>query len=151
MGLFWDYFKRTLRLAFIQHPGPLAMLAEGAAALLDTVRDVVLQLRDQFLPFLCEDVYLARFARSRGIVRNPLEPDDHWQARVRFAYNWWIRGGRPSAMSEALRVGFGFVDVKVINMASAGEQWAEFKVIAYQPRTELACTPEQVLWAINEV
>lgn len=176
MGLFWDYFRKELRFPPIARPGVLAMLVEGAAAALDAAREVVLQLRYQFFPFSCEEVYLVRFARSRGIVRNPLEPDEHWLARVRFAYHWWARGGRASAMAEALRIGFSFADVVVVNLGAtgalydettgamlfdettdapldfeAGPRWAEFMVIVYLAGNEQLWTMDQVVWAINEV
>lgn len=177
MGLFWDYFKKELRFPPILKTGALAMLAEGGGSALDAGRDVELQLRDQFFPFRCEQTYLTNFARSRGIVRNPLEPDDYWLARVRFAYNWWARGGRASAMAEALRIGFDFADVMVINHGAEGSlidetsgltlidettgtvlnyerdstRWAEFTVIIYLNGKEYSYTMDQIIWAINEV
>lgn len=176
MSLFGAYFKDTLRLPFLAKPGPLAMLSDGAAGCLDAAREVVLTLRDQFFPTLCEAELLDRFARSRGIVRAPLEPEAHWLERVRFAYHWWARGGRQSAMAEALRIGFGFGDVKVISMnqtflmydetsgaalhdettlAPIGEgdsdRWAEFMVFAQLKGEEIRYTREQIVWAINEI
>lgn len=177
MGLFWDYFKKELRFPFILKGDALAMLADGASVSLDDARDVALQLRDQFIPFRCEQVYLTNFARSRGIVQNPLEPDDHWLARVRFAYNWWRNGGRASAMAEALRIGFNFAGVMVINHGAEGSlidetsglmlidettgaalnyerdssRWAEFSVIIYLNGYECLYTIDQITWAINEV
>lgn len=177
MGLFWDYFKKELRFPFLLKGGALAMLAEGGGIVLDAARDVVLQLRDQFFPSRCEQAYLTNYARSRGIVRNPLEPEEHWLARVRFAYNWWVRGGRASAMAEALRIGFDFADVMVINHGAEGSlidetsglmlidettgaalnyernslRWAEFSVIIYFKGNESIYTMDQIIWAINEV
>jgi hypothetical protein len=176
MGLFWDYFRDTLRFGPISKPGALAMLADGASALLDGTRDVALQLRDQFSPVRCEDAYLARFAASRGIVRNTLETDDHWLMRVRFAYRWYARGGRASAMAETLRVGFGFASVEVINAKIGGplydettgytlvdettgaqliydnsDRWAEFVVIVTLDTPTSVYDKEQLLWAVNEV
>lgn len=152
MGLFWEYFKSTLRLPSIQKGGPLALLAEGGAATLDTARDVVITLRDQFFPARCEDIYLARFARSRGIVRAPLEPEDHWLARVRFAYHWWLRGGRASAMAEGLKLGFGFTAVRVVNLrAEDPGKWAQFRVELDGVSGDVLSRVDQIRWAINEV
>lgn len=152
MGLFWSYFRDTLRLPFIQTRDVLAMLAEGGASALDAARDVVLLLRDQFFPSRCEDLYLTRFARSRGIVRAPLEPQDHWLARVRFAYHWWSRGGRASAMKEGLLLGFGFSDARIINMRQEDPaRWASFRVELAGVHGEVLNHIDAVRWAINEV
>lgn len=174
MGLFRDYFVTVLRLPFLQAPGPLAMLVDGASGCLDAAREIVLTLRDQFFPARCEDVHLVRFARSRGIVRNPLESEAHWLERVRFAYRWWSMGGRASAMSEALRIGFDFGDVRVVGLNApffdettgaplhnettldilsdgGPDQWAEFNVYAHLQGHEILYTQEQIIWAINEI
>ncbi len=176
MGLFKDYIFNTLRLSFLHKPGPLAMLPDGASGCLDSVRVVIESLRIQFLPPLCETIYLIRFAKSRGIVRNPLEPEPHWLERVRFAYLWWSRGGRASAMAEALQVGFGFGTVEIVNMTTTfqlvdendrtpivdettatdiadgnSDRWAEFTVVAHLKGNEIRYTREQIVWAINEI
>jgi hypothetical protein len=152
MGLFWTYFKDTLRLPFLAAAGPLAMLAEGASQCLDTVREVMFDLRDQFLPARCEDVNLERFAASRGIVRGPLEPEEHWQVRVRLAYHWWARGGRESAMAEALTLGFGFDSAKVINRrAEDPMRWASFRVLLEGGGGDILLRLDQIRWAVNEV
>lgn len=152
MSLFWDYFRNTLRFPPILRPGPLAMLAEGAALGLDAARNVILQLRDQFLPEKCEDVYLARYARSRGIVRAPLEPEGHYQARIRLAYLWWRRGGRASAMKQVLVSYFGFARVDIINLRTEDpDRWAEFRVVCELVGEQPIFTLDQVVWAINEI
>ena len=152
MGLFWGYFRDTLRLPFTAKPGPLAMLAEGGADSLDPARDVILSLRDQFFPARCEDAFLLRFARSRGIVRAPLEPEEHWQARVRFAYRWWARGGRQSAMAEGLVLGFGFDTARVISLlAEDPARWASFRVEMTGGAGDILLRLDQIKWAINEV
>lgn len=176
MGLFWDYFKKELRLQSIAETGPIAMVTEGASVCLDVVRDIMNVLREQFLPELCEDAHLICFARSRGIVRNPLEPEAHWLMRVRFAYNWWSRGGRASTMEQALLIGFDFGAVSVVNMnkpfrlydegtmellddevttnnilEGGSEYWAEFMVIVKLKGNAISYTREQIIWAINEI
>lgn len=152
MGLFWSYFRDTLRLPFIQARSVLAMLAEGGASALDAARDVILLLRDQFFPSRCEDIYLTRFARSRGIVRAPLEPNEHWLARVRFAYHWWASGGRASAMKEGLLLGFGFSEARVINLRQEDpDRWASFRVELDGVQGEVLNHIDAVRWAIDEV
>lgn len=177
MGRFLDYFRNELRFPPILRSGALALLADGGSETLDAARDAQMQLRDQFLPARCEEAYLIHFARSRGITRHPLEPSEHWLTRVRFAYHWWSRGGRASAMAEALRSGFNFAAVMVFNHGSEGSlidetsgvqlvdetsgamlnyerdpsRWAEFAVTIYLAGNEYAYTVDQVIWAINEV
>lgn len=152
MSLFWAYFRDKLRFAPIQRPGPLAALAEGAAAALDTVREVMLKLREQFFPEKCEQELLKRYARSRGIVRVPLEPEAHWLYRVRFAYLWWRSGGRGGAMAITLTNYFGFLSVTIENLRGEDpERWAEFRVRAELIGSDPSVAPEQVEWAINEM
>lgn len=176
MGVFWQYFKEILRWPLIASPGPLSLLVDGAAVCLDTVRDIVSDIRNQFFSTLSEAAFLGHFAKSRGIDRAPLEPDAHWLERVRFAYHWWSRGGRASSLAESLQVGFGFGSVTVISMTNHFElvdettsrpladestslaidggdtsRWAEFMVVAQLRGNEVRYTREQIVWAINEI
>jgi hypothetical protein len=85
-------------------------------------------------------------------VRGPLEPEEHWQVRVRLAYHWWARGGRESAMAEALTLGFGFDTAKVINMrAEYPLRWASFRVFLEGGAGDILLRLDQVRWAVNEV
>lgn len=152
MGLFWEYFRDTLRIPFILKRDALAMLAEGGAGNLDGVRDIIITLRDQFFAERCEEVVLANFARSRGIVRAPLEPEASWRGRVRFAYLWWQRGGRAGGMAKVLIDYFGFAAVDVVNMrAEDPARWAEFTVTCSMIGEEAPFTSDQVTWLINEM
>jgi hypothetical protein len=152
VGLFWSYFKFELRLPFIQLPGPLAMLAEGAATLLDTVRDTIITLRDQFFADTCETVYLPKFARSRGIVRAPLEPEESFYSRVRLAYLWHKYGGRESAMQQVLEAYFGFEGIQIVNLRSEDvAKWAEFRVVINSFGTATEYNEDLVRWAVNEI
>jgi hypothetical protein len=152
MGLFWEYFRDKLRFPPIQRPGgPLAALAEGGATSLDATRNIMLQLREQFFPEKCEEALLSRFARSRGIVRAPLETEAHYQARVRFAYLWWVRGGRASSMAQSLVKFFGFAGARILSLrAEHPERWAEFRVELDVAGSDLQVSYEQVEWAVNE-
>ena len=152
MGLFWSYFRDTLRFPAILRQGPLAMLAEGGAAVLDDVRGVILQLREQFFPEKCEEVLLTRYAKSRGIVRAPLETEEYWKARVRFAYLWWARGGRASSMEQTLVKFFDFASAAVISLRDEDPtRWAEFRVELEVLGGTLSISQEQIEWGINEI
>lgn len=152
MSLFGNYFRDTLRFPAILNGGALAMLAEGAALLLDTVQTVILQLRDQFFPARCEETYLTNFARSRGIVRAPLEPQESYYGRIKFAYLWWKRGGRASGMRLMLIDFFAFPEVEIINLRDSDPaRWAEFTVRISVIGVSLIFTEAQILWAINEI
>lgn len=152
MGLFWSYFKGTLRLPFLFGAGPLVVLVQGAARSLDEVREIILGIRDQFLAARCEDANLTRYGGSRGITRSTLEPKAYWTARVRYAYHWWARGGRQSAMAEGLTGGFGFESAEVVNMrAEDAAKWASFRVVMKGGAGDVLLHIDQVRWAISEV
>ena len=129
MGIYWRYFRDTLRWPLLLAPGPLAALVEGAASALDAARQLILDLRDQFYPSRCEAALLPNHAESRGIVRFVAEPEEVYQARVTQAWLWWRKAGRKAALEELLRTLYGFTSVTVINLrASDPERWAEFTV-----------------------
>ena len=151
MGLFRDYFLKKLRFLLIQRPGPLAQLALGGADVLDGVRDDELWLRTQFFPLLCIDEFLARFARSRGIVRAALEPEEHYIGRIRYAYNWFIMGGKDAGMSTALINYFDLTEAVVRNLRFEDpERWAEFEVMVDGIKADLLTRLDQMEWSINE-
>lgn len=151
MGLFWEYFKKKLRLIYLSQAGPLALLGEGASKCLDEARANVLTLRNQFFPELCDEAFLANFARSRGIVQAPLETKAHYQGRVRFAYLWWTRGGRAGAMRLTLMEFFGFGGVTIIPLREEDPtRWAEFRVEIEVFGANLEVSEAQIDWAINE-
>ena len=151
-GVFWRYFRDTLRLPVTLVGGALAMLAEGASGTLDVVRAVCLSLRDQFFVETCEDVYIARFARSRGIVRSPLESADGYSARVRLAYLWHKRGGRAGQMAQTLTDYFGFAGIEIVNLrAEDADRWAELRVVIRSMGTATVYDEAQTAWAINEI
>ena len=103
MGIFWDYFRKTLRFPLIWRPGPLAQLAKGGAEALDDTRGHIAWLRDQFTPETCDTTHLEHFARARGLRRWPSETDDFWKRRVVLAYEFYRRGGTKPAPGRAAR------------------------------------------------
>lgn len=98
MGALWDYFKNTLRFPLIFSPGPLAQVSQGGAEVLDNAKEDELWLRKQFLPSLCDDGFLARFAASRGIRRWPYESNALWRDRVIRAYVFFMLGGKKAGL-----------------------------------------------------
>ena len=129
MGIYWRYFRDTLRWPLLLAPGPLAALVEGAASALDAARQLILDLRDQFYPSRCEAALLPNHAESRGIVRFVAEPEEVYQARVTQAWLWWRKAGRKAALEELLKTLYGFTSVTVVNLrAEDPERWAEFTV-----------------------
>jgi P2-related tail formation protein len=152
MGVFGDYFKKTLRWPLLASPGPLSMLVDGGASVLDIARDHIMWLRNQFAPALCEDEFLIHFARSRGVRRAPLETEEHYQARVRAAYLWWSRGGRASSLEQTLVRYFGFASVTVESLRDEDpDRWAEFRVVLDVQGSDLTMGFEHSEWAINEI
>jgi hypothetical protein len=152
MNLFWSYFRDSLRFPLIRNLGPLAMLVEGAAVTLDEVRELIIALRDQTQPLRCNDAMLLRFAASRGITRSPNEPELYWLERVRFAYDWWCKGGRSSLLSKSLVDGFNVASAKIINMRREDPtQWASFRLEIDGASGDLLTRLNQIDWAVNEV
>lgn len=152
MGLFWDYFKKKLRFPLIWKPGPLAQVAKGGAEVLDQAREDALWLREQFLPVLCDDAYLENFARSRGIVRSALEPEAYYIGRVRFAYLWFILGGKDEGMEKTILNYFDLDEVSVKNLRDEDpDRWAEFQVVLDGIKSNLLNELDQVEWAVNKI
>jgi len=151
-SIFWNYFKKTLQFILIQKAGPLAQMTKGGALALDKAREDDLWLRDQFMPGRCDDEFLANFAKSRGIVRAPQEPEEYYQNRIRMAYIWYILGGRDDGMEQAMMNYFGFTEADVINLRNEDpERWAEFRVKLNGVVGDILDRLDQVEWAVNEV
>lgn len=129
MGIYWRYFRDTLRWPLLLTPGPLAALVEGAASALDAARQLILDLRDQFYPTRCEVELLPNHAASRGIVRFVGEEEAVYQARISSAWLWWRKAGRAPALEDLLKNLYGFETVTVVNLRSIDPaRWAEFDV-----------------------
>lgn len=125
MGLFWDYFKKTLRFPLVWKPGPLGIVAEGGAGALDQAHGDERWLRDQFLPTEAESQYLNDFAKSRGLTRFPEETDTAWYTRIKTAYVYWKSGGKVSGLTRFLE-SFGFSDIVITELSPP--EWAQFCV-----------------------
>ncbi len=151
MGLYWDYFKERLRLGLICRPGPLALLAEGGAVVLDATREQIISLRDQFHPETCDAEHLVNFARSRGIVQAPLESTEYYHARIKAAYHWWVRGGRASTMAAVMVNAFGAESASVVSLRGEDPaRWAEFRLLI-RGRAGLVARLDQLIWVANDI
>lgn len=102
MSLFRDYFKNGLRWPLLAFGGALDALTSGAAGTLDTARDAVLWLREQFLPELCVENYVEAHARSRAVRKWCVLPVELREAAVR-AYLFYKMGGRRSGLENVLQ------------------------------------------------
>lgn len=128
MSRFWTYFRETLAWPLIWKPGPLSVLVEGLARVMDGVLEDILWLRAQFSPATCDEQFILRFAQARGIRRSHLEDDARFAARVRKAYAWQLLGGLTAGMPKVLEH-YGYPNAQVVNKRSEDEErWAEFDV-----------------------
>ncbi len=154
MGRFNTYFKNGLKWIPIHRPGPVAALVEGASMLLDTAREEILWLRDQFLPDRCDVRYMDRFAASRGITRFDYETEQQYYDRVRTAYDWHLQGGRDGSLRWILRDGCGLAedDIEIVNLRDEDPaRWAEFDVRLQNIQGDALVGLPAVNWAIAEV
>lgn len=146
---FWQYFRDTLALPLIRRQGALAGIAEGGAGALDSARDHVLWLRDQYAPGKCEAEHVANFAVARGIKRHRLETDTQFRARVVRAYAWQLLGGKQSGLPQIL-AHYGYT-AKVESLREEDPaRWAEFRVSLDVPEGLAAEDYELLNWIIND-
>lgn len=126
MGVFKDYFFKTLRWPLIHRPGPLAVLVEGLARSFDEVRADIIRLRNQFNPWTCEPGMIPRHAASRGIRQHSAETDTRFRERCLRAYAWHRLGGGQLGMPQIL-AHFGYPDTTMLNVREQDPaRWAEF-------------------------
>jgi hypothetical protein len=128
MGLFWEYFRKTLRWAPIWREGSLSAMVKGASFALDQARTAILWLRDQFVPEKCIDDHLPNHARSRGIPgRHYRETYDQYRNRVALAKLWHDKSGKSKGMVEIFLY-YGFEAI-ILNLRSEDSaRWAEFRL-----------------------
>ncbi len=152
MSIFADYFRDTLRYRPVLAGGPLAIMAYGGALLLDAVRELILSLRDQFFVERCEASRLVKFARARGITRQPFETVERYQARIRLAYIYHSRGGRAGGMAQFLSDYFGFGTVLIESLRSVDPaRWAEFTVKIVGQGSATTFDEAEIRWVLNEI
>ena len=152
---FWSYFADKLHWPQTFAPGPLQALVRGLAHHLDTTRDDMPYLRQQFFPGLCENAIVPEHGLSRSLVRHPRETSEQFRQRVVDAYRWHMLGGKTQGLSEILRF-YGFSAAQIDNLGEySRSRWAEFDLKIDAPKsvdaynTMLADTV-QLLWLVNE-
>lgn len=150
MGVFKDYFFKTLRWPLIHRPGPLAALIEGLARSLDEVRDDIIHLRDQFNPWTSEATMIPSHAGSRGLTQHATETDSRFRERCLRAFAWHRMGGGQLGMPQIL-AHFGYPDTTMLNVRHEDtERWAEFKP-AIPIRSGLQAEDYRLIgWIANE-
>ena len=128
MGIFWEYFRKTLRWGPIWENGALSALVKGASFALDNSRSAILWIRDQFLPEKCDEEYLPQHAASRGIsLRHYRETHEQYRTRINLAKIWHEKGGKIAGIVEILDY-YGF-EVVIFNLRTEDpERWAEFRL-----------------------
>ena len=128
MGIFWKYFKNSCRWIFIQQSGPIPAIVEGGSFLLDTARESILWLRDQFNPATSETDFAGKHAESRNIRTLPGETEEQFLSRIIYALLWFRRAGKRPGMKDNFEV-IGWPDTEIINCRDEDpERWAEFKL-----------------------
>lgn len=152
---FWSYFADKLHWPQAFAPGPLQALVRGLAHHLDTTRDDMPYLRQQFFPGLCADDFVPEHGLSRRLVRHPRETPEQFRQRVVDAYRWHMLGGKTLGLPEILQF-YGFSAAQIDNLGEySRSRWAEFDLKIDAPKsvdaynTMLADTA-QLLWLVNE-
>lgn len=152
MSVFWKYFTKDLKFIPFLKEGNTQLVGKGAASHLDETRDRILWLREQFIPLLCDEGMLPYFAESRGIVKAPSETQEQYYQRIRYAYAWFVLGGRETGVDISLRNYFGYESVGVYNLRQDDEdRWAEFDVMIGDVSGEQLNYVNETIWAINEI
>lgn len=99
---FWQYFHDKLNWPAIFSPGPLSALAKGLALHMDSVREDILWLRDQWSPVTADPELVARYGASRGILRTRFDTDESYRLRVINAFAWHKLGGKVRGLVQIL-------------------------------------------------
>ena len=128
MSIFWKYFKNTCQWIYIQQPGPIPAIVEGGSFLLDTTRESILWLRDQFNPATSETDFAGKHSESRNIKTLPGETEEQFFNRIIYALLWYRRAGKKPGMKDNFEV-VGWPDAEIINCRDEDpERWAEFRL-----------------------
>ncbi|WP_419787204.1 phage tail protein [Pseudodesulfovibrio sp.] len=151
MGVFKDYFFKTLHWPLIFRPGPLAALVEGLARAMDEVRQDIIWLRNQFNPWTCEPEMIPLHAASRGLVQYASETDKQYRERCIRAFAWQRLGGGQLGMPQIL-AHTGYPGTEMLNVRHEDpERWAEFKPKVPVPESGLAAKDfTRIAWTANE-
>lgn len=150
---FWTYFADKLHWPQAFAPGPLQALVRGLAHHLDTMREDMPYLRQQFFPGLCEGDLVPEYGLSRRLVRHPRETPERFRQRVVHAYGWHMLGGKTLGLPQILRF-YGFDIVGIDSRRQwAPSHWAEFELQLKSPVRESDAPDkdfDQLVWLVNE-
>lgn len=155
MSAFWNYFSEKLVWPQAFAPGPLQAVVRGLAHHLDTTREDIASLREQFFPGRCAPDLVANHGTSRGLVRHPRETPDQFRARVVKAYGWHMLGGKTLGLPQILTF-YGFDITRIENMRDSNPaHWAEFGIELQTPQydtgyLDIIATIAELIWLINE-
>jgi hypothetical protein len=122
-SLFWNYFSKVLNWPLLRSRH-LQLIVKGLALYLDSIRQDILYVRDQFFPEFCEPERLNDFAVSRGIKRFRFDTDEQFRLRVVNAYRWQKLGGKEQGLARILAE-YGYPGAKVSYFDDKA-RWAEF-------------------------
>lgn len=152
---FWSYFADKLHWPQAFAPGPLQAVVRGLAHHLDTTREDMPYLRQQFFPGLCADDFVPEHGLSRSLVRHPRETPEQFRQRVVDAYRWHLLGGKTSGLPQILQF-YGFDIVRIENMGDSNpSRWAEFALELQIPTSDagyadIVSTLDSLIWLVNE-
>ena len=151
MGVFGEYFFKTLRWPLSHRPGPLAVLVEGLARSLDEVRGDIIWLRNQFNPMTCGQDRIPAHAASRGLTRHATESDNRYRDRCIRAFAWQRLGGGQLGMPRILEH-FGFSGTTMHNVREDDpDRWAEFMPRVPVPDSGMQAEDVSLIgWVANE-
>lgn len=151
MSELWKYFSEILRIPFLAKSDALQGFMQGVAHTMDVSQDDIVYLRKQFFPSLCEDAFVPRHGKSRGIERYGNETDAAFRQRVIDAYRWHLLGGKTLGLPEILKF-YGYDEILIESMRqSDGSRWAEFQVnMQDQNGYVVLAGLKNLAWLINE-
>lgn len=133
---FWTYFADKLHWPQAFAPGPLQAIVRGLAHHMDTTRDDMPYLRQQFFPGLCENAIVPEHGLSRSLVRHPRETPEQFRQRVVDAYRWHMLGGKTLGLPEILRF-YGIGAIRIDSLRQwVPSHWAEFQLGLATPKTQ---------------
>lgn len=145
---FWQYFHDRLAWLPIFRPGPLSALAKGLALHLDSCRQDIIWLRDQWIVTRAEAEMVARYGESRGMPRFRFDTDESYRNRVYNAFVWHKLGGKVRGL-ERIYAENGLE--AAVSSSPDPELWAHFRVRLDVSGLVFGIeTGEMVFWLANE-
>lgn len=145
---FWRYFRDTLALPFLAVAGPLSALVHGLARYMDTVRQDILWLRNQFVPPKAEDIFLPTYGEARGVPRTRFDSDSQYRIRVERAFVWHKQGAKVQGL-PAILAEYGFDSGTIVNLRDSNPAlWAHFDVTLLKPPPDFSARDAAAVLAL---